>query len=113
VALIPVLKPWGKELKGIEYFEIVRPWRNISQEWPHAIIAPFVTQMGSNRCGGSCLIPICGSDPSAEAAVQGIDHFESARPWPNISQEWPHAIMAQFVPQIASDQCGEACLIPI
>jgi hypothetical protein len=101
------------ELKGIEHFEIARPWRNISQEWPRAIMAQCVPQIGADQCGGACLIPIWGPYLSAEASAQGIEHFEIARPWPNISQGWPHAIMAQCVPEIGSDHCGGACLIPI
>jgi hypothetical protein len=66
-----------------------------------------------DQCGGECLIPSWGPDPSVEALAQGINHFEIARPWPNFSQEWPHAIMAQYVPQIRSEQCGGACLIAL
>jgi hypothetical protein len=77
------------------------------------IMAQCVPQIGSDRCGGACLILILGPYPSAEASAQGIKDFEIARPWRNISQEWPHAIMVQCVIQIGSDQCGEACLMPI
>jgi hypothetical protein len=99
--------------KGIDHFKIARPWRNIWQEWPHAITAQCVTQILSDQCGGACLIQIWGPYSSAEASVQGIDHFKIGRPWPNIWQEWPHAIMAQCVPQIWSDQHGGACQIPV
>jgi hypothetical protein len=98
--------------KGINYFEIARPWPNISQEWPHAIEAQYVTQIESDQCGGAPLIPIWGPDPSA-ASAKGINHFEIARPWQNISQEWPHAIEAQCGTQSESDQCGGAPLIPM
>jgi hypothetical protein len=112
-SLIPI---WGPDpaaeapAEGINHFEIARPWRNISQEWPHAIRAQCVARILSDPCGGTCLIQIWGADPSAEA--QGIDHFKIGRPWPNISQECPHAIMDQCMPQMWSDQHGGACLIP-
>jgi hypothetical protein len=76
-------------------------------------MAQCVPQIGSDQCGGTCLISICGPDPSGEAPAKGINHFEIARPCLNIWQEWPHAIMAQCVPQIGSDQCAGACLISI
>jgi hypothetical protein len=60
------------------------------------------------------LIPgIWGLDPSAEALAKGINHFKIARPWLGISQQWPHAIKAQYVTKIGSDQGGGASLIPI
>jgi hypothetical protein len=52
-------------------------------------------------------------DPNAEASVKGINHFEIARVWPNILQEWPHAITAQCVTQTELDQCAGVCLITI
>jgi hypothetical protein len=65
--------------KGINHFEIARPWPNILQEWPHAIMAQCVPQIGSDQCGGICLILIWGPDLSAEALAEGVDHFEIAR----------------------------------
>jgi hypothetical protein len=52
-------------------------------------------------------------DSNAEALAKGINHFEIARAWPNILQEQPHAITAQFVTQTELDQCAGVCLIPI
>jgi hypothetical protein len=56
---------------------------------------------------------IWGPDPSAEASAKGINHFKIPRPWLNISQQRPHAIKAQYVTQIGSDQGGGASPIPI
>jgi hypothetical protein len=82
-----MLKPQRKESN---IFEIARPWPNIWPEWPHAITAQCVPQIGPDQCGGACLIPICGPDPSAEASAQGVDHFEIARPQLNICQDSLH-----------------------
>jgi hypothetical protein len=92
---------WGPDpsaeasAKGINHSKIARPWPNISQQWPHAIKAQYVTKSGSDPGGGASLIPIRRPDPGAEASAKGIDHFAIARPWQNILQEWPHGIEAQ------------------
>jgi hypothetical protein len=54
-----------------------------------------------------------GPDASPEALAKQINHFEIARPWQKISQQWAHAIIAQCVPQIESDRCGGADLVLI
>jgi L-rhamnose isomerase len=56
--------------KGIDHFEIARPCQNIWQEWPHANTAQCVSQIGSDQCGGACLIQIWGPDPSAEGSAE-------------------------------------------
>jgi hypothetical protein len=60
-------------MKGINHSQIARVWPNILQEWPHPIMAQGVTQTELDQCAGACLIPICGTDPSAEASAQGIE----------------------------------------
>jgi hypothetical protein len=66
-------------------------------------MAKYFAGMATHHHGTMCDLNWLGSvwwsrpDPMLKGRRKELNIFEIARPWPNISQEWPNAIMAQCV----------------